>query len=388
MLFVHLSVNITHLAGIYFHIPFCKQACHYCDFHFSTQLSGKDAFLKALLTEIALQKDYLDNEPIRTLYFGGGTPSLLDKGELTEIFDQVSQYFRLTENAEISLEANPDDLSLDKLSVLKTIGINRLSIGIQTFHEPFLKLMNRAHSAQESLTAIALAREAGFENLSADLIYGFPHTDHSIWEQDLETMMSQRPEHISAYCLTVEDKTALGTWTKKGQFKPATDDYAARQFEMLVQTLQQNGYHQYEVSNFSLPSFESKHNSNYWKQEKYLGLGPSAHSFDGQSRQYNVSHNIRYAQSLENGNVPYQKEILSRADKINEYLMTNLRTSWGCDTNWLREVHHYDLMAENKGYVHTLIQQNLATFENGKLILSLRGKLLADKIAADLFIVP
>ncbi|MDN4166155.1 radical SAM family heme chaperone HemW [Cytophagales bacterium LB-30] len=374
------------MAGIYIHIPFCKQACYYCDFHFSTSLAQKENLLRCLQQELHVQKDYLGGAPIETVYLGGGTPSILSQKELGDLLNTVRALYAVSPQAEITLEANPDDLSLTHLQELYQLGINRLSIGIQSFNNGFLHSMNRAHNAEEALAAIHLARQAGFSNISADLIYAFPHSDHSLWQADLQQMLAFRPEHISAYCLTVEEKTVLGKWTKKGSFQPADEEFAAHQFEQLQQALAEAGYIQYEVSNFCLPGYESKHNSNYWKQTPYLGIGPSAHSYDGHSRQYNISNNALYCKSIEKGELPCEKEILSQENAINEYLMTNLRTVWGCDSSFLEKQYDFQWLPEQLTYIQALVAKGLAHFEQGVLRLSPQGLLLADKIAADLFV--
>ncbi|MDQ3290617.1 MAG: radical SAM family heme chaperone HemW, partial [Bacteroidota bacterium] len=268
------------MAGIYIHVPFCKQACHYCDFHFSTSLRRKQEVVQAICQEIKLQQNYLSNQELQTIYLGGGTPSLLTKIELENIFNTLHKFFKISPNAEITLEANPDDLTATKIQELKQSPVNRLSIGLQSFHNPHLRLMNRAHSAAESLTSVQLALDAGFNNITVDLIYGIPAQDHAIWAKDLDQVIALQVPHVSAYALTIEPKTALGNWTKKGKFIPSEDEFVATQFEMLLTKMQEHGYEQYEISNFSLPGWESRHNSNYWKGIPYLGIGPSAHSFN------------------------------------------------------------------------------------------------------------
>jgi oxygen-independent coproporphyrinogen-3 oxidase len=376
------------MAGLYLHIPFCKQACHYCDFHFSTSLGLKSQFVDALVKEMALRRHYLPDPaaPLETIYFGGGTPSLLTEKELSRIFDAIQTHFPVSPQAEITLEANPDDLTAEKLAVLAASPVNRLSIGLQSFHEPHLRLMNRAHSAPESWAAVRRAQAAGFENISVDLIYGVPATGHEIWEADLQRLFELRVPHVSAYALTIEPDTAFGRRLQKGTFVAPPDEFVAQQFEIMLAQLRAHGYAQYEISNFCQPGCESRHNSNYWRGVPYLGLGPSAHSFDGRSRQYAVANNPQYvAAVLERGEVPATVEHLSPLDQANEYLLTTLRTSRGCDLGHLRDVLGFDLLATRADYLRSLIDQNMATLTNNVLRLTDAGKLLADHITLELF---
>ncbi|RDC61587.1 radical SAM family heme chaperone HemW [Adhaeribacter pallidiroseus] len=374
------------MAGIYIHIPFCKQACHYCDFHFSTSMRRKLDIIQAICREIVLQQHYLSRDIIQTIYFGGGTPSLLTEAELAQIFDTLTQYFTIAPEAEITLEANPDDLTAAKLQNLKKTPVNRLSIGLQSFHEPHLRLMNRAHSAAESFRAVKMAQDAGFTNLTVDLIYGIPADNHLIWEQDLEQVFALQVPHVSSYALTIEPKTALGNWTKKGKFTPSEDEFVATQFEILLAQMQANGYEQYEISNFCKPGWESRHNSNYWKGVPYVGIGPSAHSFNGSSRQYNVANNTQYLAAINQNTLPATVEVLSLADQANEYLMTTLRTIWGCNLNLIKARYGFDLQLLHGDYLATIIQKGLAQLKDHTLILTNPGKLLADQITLDLFI--
>ncbi len=383
------------MAGIYIHIPFCKQACHYCDFHFSTSLQNKDAFLAALKKEILLQKEYFNNSlsflqgegrgEVSSIYFGGGTPSLLSKNELIDIFECLKKNFQIHEDAEITLEANPDDLTEGKIKELKATPINRLSIGVQSFYDEDLKLMNRAHTAEESIKAVKFAQENGFENITIDLIYGIPGlTDHR-WRNNLQIAFALNVNHISAYCLTVEPKTALAHQIKTGLVKNVDEQHGSEQFEIILEAMHQNDFVQYEISNFCKNGAFSKHNSNYWKKEKYLGLGPSAHSFNGESRQWNISNNALYIQSIEKGELNFEKELLSIEQRYNEYVMTSLRTIWGLDLNYLE--HAFG--KKNLEYCLTEVEQYIKSenvlAEENKLYLSDKGKLIADKIASDLF---
>ncbi len=340
--------------------------------------------VKALVQEIRLQKDYLEGEEVETVYFGGGTPSLLSREEVETLLLALKDNFLISNEPEITLEANPDDLKPEKLQELYAAGINRLSIGIQSFHDAHLQSLNRAHSAREAKNSIKFAREAGFSNISIDLIYAIPSPDDTLWLADLEQALALRPEHISSYCLTIEPQTAFGNWLKKGKLKPIDEEYAARQFEILLQRLQEAGYEQYEISNFCLPGNYSRHNSSYWQQKKYLGLGPSAHSFNGHSRQHNIANNARYLKALAKNEPAFEREELQRANMINEYIMTGLRTRWGCSLAYLQEQYAFDLKAENEQLLSSLFQQKYIYYEDGSLLLTDSGKLLADEIASRL----
>ena len=374
------------MAGIYVHIPFCKQACFYCDFHFSTNQQRKADMVRAIAQELTIQTDYLGDSPIDSIYLGGGTPSLLTEDELCLLVDTIGQHYSVASAPEITLEANPDDLSPQKLKILKAAGINRLSIGIQSFYEPHLRYLNRAHSADEAKVCVQRALEAGFDDLSIDLIYAIPYPDHSVWQSDLAMAIELNPSHISSYCLTIEEKTVFGRWLRHQKIPPIDETFAAEQFEQLVSGLATAGYEQYEVSNFCQPHCESKHNSNYWKDTPYLGVGPGAHSFDGNSRQYNVANNAKYLKSLAELRIPYEREVLSRADRINEHIMTGLRTKWGCNLAWLQREFGYDLWSEQKAYIERLIADKKAILEDHHLLLTRDGKFLADGIAADFFV--
>jgi oxygen-independent coproporphyrinogen-3 oxidase len=383
-----LSTIIYPLAGIYLHIPFCKQACHYCDFHFSTSLLLKDRMVDAICREVTLQQDYLADRHLNTIYFGGGTPSLLTQAEINRILDALHQHFDVAPDAEITLEANPDDLTPARIRELAASPVNRLSIGIQSFHDPHLVRMNRAHHAAEALAAVRNAQDAGFGNITTDLIYGIPADTHDIWINDLQTLSALQVQHVSCYALTIEEKTALGRWTKKGSFKPSEDEFVAQQFEILVDAMQQQGFTQYEISNFSRPGFESRHNSNYWKGVHYLGLGPSAHSFNGASRQYNIANNARYLEAVEQGQLAFERETLSLTDQANEYLLTSLRTIWGCDLQRLQQQFQVDLRQQQPDYLAQLLQQGYIRIDADVLYLTDAGKLLADQITLDLFLEP
>lgn len=373
------------MAGIYIHIPFCKQACHYCDFHFSTSLKNKNDFLFALEKEIDLRYGYLDNKKIGSIYFGGGTPSLLSAAELNNIIHQLKKYFSFTDDIEITLEANPDDLSEKYLQSLRTAPVNRLSIGIQSFNNDDLKYMNRVHDAKEALQSVSLAAQAGFKNLSIDLIYGTPTMSNEQWKKNLELAFSLPVNHLSCYSLTVEPKTALATMIKKKKSAPVNELKSAEQFEMLMQLCREAGFTQYEISNFCRDGFFSKHNSSYWKGEYYLGLGPSAHSFNGLSRQWNISDNTVYIKSLLESEIKAEKEILTTNQKYNEVVMTSLRTTWGLSLEKIRNTFG-DTFAEY--LIHSIepyCKSGMVTEKENIFYLSEQGKLLADKITSDLF---
>ncbi len=338
----------------------------------------------AIAKELTLQSKYLHGKRLSTLYWGGGTPSMLTDAELQIILDSVYKHFSVEENLEQTLEANPDDLTKEKLVLLRSLGFNRLSIGIQSFDDEVLRFFNRAHSANEALKCVELARESGFDNISIDLIYAIPGQSAGNWKKTIQTALALEPEHISAYSLTIEEKTVFGNWNKKGKLKPADENDAAIHFTTLMDMLEQHGYEHYEISNFCKPGFYSRHNSSYWKQTHYLGVGPSAHSYNSASRQANVSNNGLYQKSIEAGTIPAEIEVLTRENKINEYIFTTLRTSWGCDLSYLEEKFGYDLASN--GIVQKMKDQDWLIQHGSILYLTRKGKLLADQIASDLFI--
>ena len=382
MPFVVVTITNMHL---YLHIPFCRQACHYCDFHFSTSLREKGTMVRAIASEITLQGDYLPGRELQTVYFGGGTPSLLNEQELALLLDTIRAQFQLRPDAEITFEANPDDLSPQTLQMLVGQGINRLSIGIQSFHEPHLRFMNRAHTAEEAERSVKTAQDAGITNLTADLIYAIPATDDSLLHMDLDKMLSLGIDHISAYCLTIEPKTVFGNWVKSKRMEPVEDEYAARQFETLMGTLRQAGYEQYEISNFARNQKYSLHNSAYWQRRPYLGVGPSAHSYNGTSRQYTVANNALYVKEIAKKNLPFTLEILSPEDQVNEYLLTGLRTQWGCRIGLLQELSEGRFLGQMGEEIFRLRELGWLCSQDGLLLLTDRGKLFADRVAGSLF---
>jgi oxygen-independent coproporphyrinogen III oxidase len=373
------------MAGIYIHIPFCKQACYYCDFHFSTNQSMREELIRSISHEIDFQKEYLQGEVMDTIYFGGGTPSLLTRQELDIIFNSIYKHYRVATLPEITLEANPDDLSQQKIIALKDSGINRVSLGVQSFDDAILKFLNRAHSSKDAMESIHRLREIGISNLSIDLIHSIPGQDDRLLKQNLEKVINLAPQHVSVYSLTIEEKTVFGKWASRGQLKAMEETYSAAQFELVMDTLTTIGYQHYEISSFCMPGFESKHNSSYWQQKKYLGVGPGAHSFDGMSRQFNISNNHLYMKSLHEGKIPFEKELLTRENKINEYVFTSLRTSGGCHLSYLISNYEYDLKKINSAYIQSLVDEGYVMLSDETLFLTRQGKLLADKIASDLF---
>ncbi|WP_456441920.1 radical SAM family heme chaperone HemW [Psychroserpens sp.] len=390
------------MSGIYIHIPFCKQACHYCDFHFSTSLKKRDEMVAALAKEIQLRKDEFKNTIVETIYFGGGTPSLLTIKELQFLIDTVYSFYEVVSNPEITLEANPDDLikasklkgdvtlsavEVSRDSIFKSyrsIGINRLSIGIQSFFEEDLKLMNRAHNAEEAKVCLDLATQH-FENISVDLIYGIPGLSNERWKQNIETALSYNIPHISSYALTVEAKTALASFIKKGLIDNVDDDKAHEQFHFLVDTLEQNDFIHYELSNFGKEDYFSKNNSAYWKGRSYIGIGPSAHSFNGKERGWNVRNNSKYIQAIQKETLPIETEILTTTDQYNEYVMTGLRTVWGISFHKVEE----DFGTVFKDYLieqsEVFIKQHLLYIDDEHLRVTKKGQFLSDGIASDLF---
>ncbi|MBV7533633.1 radical SAM family heme chaperone HemW [Chitinophaga sp. sic0106] len=374
------------MSGIYIHIPFCKQACYYCNFHFSTSVSQKDAMVSAIIKEIALQQHYLGTDTIHTIYFGGGTPSLLAKGDVDAILQQLQRHFTIAPDAEITLEANPDDLTMEKLLELKHSGINRLSIGVQSFHEADLQWMNRAHNSQQAIDCITNAQAAGFNNITIDLIYGSPGLSDEGWEYNVQQAIRLGVPHLSCYALTVEPGTALDSFIRKKKMETVDPEKAARHFEKLMQWVETAGYEHYEISNFALPGWHSRHNSSYWKGLSYLGLGPSAHSFNGHSRQWNIANNALYLKSISAGEVPFEIETLTAEMQFNEYIMTSLRTSVGCDTGWVGERFGADLARQLLANSREFIFKGWMEESGTHLRLTKAGRLFADGIAADLFL--
>ncbi|WP_395043947.1 radical SAM family heme chaperone HemW [Flavobacterium sp.] len=388
------------MSGIYIHIPFCKQACHYCDFHFSTSMKKKDEMVLALAKEIEMRKSELldcarsDNEIIETIYFGGGTPSILDVSDIKLLIDTVYKHFKVVENPEITVEANPDDLSPDLsfqgtrnlFEEFKAIGVNRLSIGIQSFFEDDLKLMNRAHNSAEAKECLEFATKY-FDNISIDLIYGVPNMNNEKWLQNIETALSFNIPHISSYALTVEPKTALHTFIQKGIIPQPDDEVAQEHFQILVDKLSENDFIHYELSNFGKENYFSKNNSSYWLGKKYIGIGPSAHSYDGQSRSWNVSNNSLYLKSISENKLSSETEKLTQTDRYNEYVMTGLRTIWGISLDRIETEFGKTYLDYLNQQAEKYIEDHLLFVDENILRTTKKGKFLSDGIASDLFLL-
>ncbi|SZD71726.1 Oxygen-independent coproporphyrinogen-III oxidase [Candidatus Ornithobacterium hominis] len=375
--------NLMHL---YIHIPFCKQKCSYCNFHFSTQLHSKDALISALLKELELRKSEI-NSPLETIYFGGGTPSILSDIELGKIFNKIEQHFDIQQDAEITLEANPDDLNAAKVKSIRQLPINRFSIGVQSFFDEDLKLMNRAHSSQEAESSIKRIQDSGFENITIDLIYGSPTTTDKMWKYNLLKTIDLQIPHISSYALTVEPKTLLQHQIKTKKWNQIDDEKQENQFNTLVEILTKNGFDHYEISNFGKPHFHSKHNSAYWLGKPYVGIGPSAHSFDLQTRSWNVANNSLYIKSLEKNNISRETEILSESDRLNELTMIGLRTSYGIDLEKIKSEFSEEIFMIWKENLAPLIADKHLIQQENTIYLSPKYRFFADGIAAEMFIV-
>ncbi|MEP6683563.1 MAG: radical SAM family heme chaperone HemW [Parafilimonas sp.] len=372
------------MAGIYIHIPFCKKACHYCNFHFSVSQNLLPQMVNSICHEAELRNDYI-TENISTVYFGGGTPSLCTKYEIQSMIDKVRDLFSVNADAEITLEANPDDINEEKLSAWKEAGINRLSIGVQSFFDEDLQWMNRAHNTAQAYKSIELAMKNGFTNISIDLIYGTPGLTDEHWLQNLKTADELNVPHLSCYALTVEPNTALQKMIAQQKKENIDVEKQGNHFELLMQWATEKEYEHYEISNFAKPGFRSKHNSSYWQSKSYLGLGPSAHSYNETSRQWNVANNVLYIESIQKNIVPFEIEQLSSTQKINEYIMTGLRTMEGIELSRLEKLSGQKIVSSIIDDAKKFIQQNLLERKNNSLILTNKGKLFADGIAADLF---
>ena len=378
------------MAGIYIHIPFCKTPCNYCNFHFSTSLNMKNEYINALLKEIELQSIYLGLEKVETIYFGGGTPSLLEEKDLGVIFETLYKTFIFSDNVEITLEANPDDISSDTLKTWKKAGINRLSIGTQSFIERDLKFMQRAHTVKQAKESINLAAKYGFNNITIDLIYGTPKLTNAEWQENLEFANNLPIQHLSCYALTVEENTILYHQIRKGKTIAPKDRKASEQFDILMEFAKNNNFEHYETSNFCKPNYISKHNASYWQGKKYLGLGASAHSFNGFTRQWNIANNKKYIESLNENKIPFELENLSETDRLNEYIMTGLRTKWGIDLNYVETnfKKKKELMNKIGNEETSFFEWKIKRNEQGVSFiytLSNKGKHFADRIASNLF---
>ncbi|KRD63185.1 coproporphyrinogen III oxidase [Flavobacterium sp. Root935] len=376
------------MSGIYIHIPFCKQACHYCDFHFSTSMKKKDEMVLALSKEIGMRKNEFENDPefsgVETIYFGGGTPSVLTNDEINFLILEVYKNYKVSDNPEITLEANPDDLSAERIFELSKSPINRLSIGIQSFYEEDLKMMNRAHNSVEAIKCLQEATKY-FDNISLDLIYGIPGLTDEMWKQNIETALSFGIPHISSYALTVEPKTALSKLIQTGKIAEPQDEAASNHFMILVETLQKNGFIHYELSNFGKENYFSKNNSAYWLGKKYIGIGPSAHSYDGEKRGWNIANNSLYLKAIQNNELPIETEILTISDRYNEYIMTGLRTIWGVSLERIENEFGLEYLNYLKKQSEKFLNDDLLSIENNILKPTPKGKFLTDGIASDLF---
>ncbi|MBD3903592.1 radical SAM family heme chaperone HemW [Chryseobacterium sp. Ch-15] len=373
---------------IYIHIPFCKQKCSYCNFHFSTSLNFKDEMLDAMKKEIFLRKDELQNKNLQSLYFGGGTPSVLSADEIKSLIDEVLKHFSFNNDIEITLEANPDDLNSQFLKGLSDSSVNRLSIGTQSFFDEDLKLMNRAHNASEAEGSIKRAQDFGFENLSIDLIYGSPTSNLEIWKENLNKTIALEIPHISSYALTVEPKTALENWVSKGKVANPKEEEQNREFYYMIDFLKDHGFDHYEVSNFATEGFYSRHNSAYWKYQEYLGIGPSAHSYNGNDvRSWNVANNQQYIKKLNSNLLAKETEILSQNDQFNEMIMIGLRTIWGVDLESLNQKFTANILDKFNKEIQHKIEEGILKIENNHLKIPEKHWFMADGIASDLFIV-
>ena len=374
------------MSGIYIHIPFCKKACHYCNFHFSTNQNSKSAFIKAVCKELVLRKTEYASEEIQSIYFGGGTPTVLEVSELEEILQVVYEHYKVSDTSEITLEANPDDLDEEKIKALSNTKINRLSIGIQSFHESDLTAMNRAHNALEAKNCLEMAMTY-FDNITIDLMFGMPTMSVAQWRQNLQTAFGFGVKHLSCYALTVEPKTALEHFINKGSHPPMDDNLSAKHFEVLLEETLAQGLTHYETCSFGHPDYFSKHNTSYWLGKSYMGVGPSAHSFDGIKRSWNISNNSKYIKSLESDVRPFESEVLSVENRFNEYIMTGLRTMWGIslekiETDFGLKIKQ-QLLENSKKFK---VSKTLVLEEN-HLKITKTGKFLSDGIASDLFLV-
>lgn len=374
------------MSGIYIHVPFCKKACHYCDFHFSTSLKYADEMVESICKEIKLKKDRITGQ-VGSIYLGGGTPSILSQVALQKIFDTINHTFSVDSNAEITIETNPDDLTAQKLKELKQLPVNRFSVGIQSFYNEDLIWMNRAHNADEAENCIKRSQDAGFENLTLDLIYGYPLLTDTKWLANIQKAIELQVPHISAYALTVEPRTALAHAIKNKKQIPVSDNQSAEQFVILMEQLQNAGFEHYEISNFAKPGCYAIHNTNYWKGVDYIGIGPSAHGFDGQNRYMNPANNALFMEKLEANKLPETVEELSLNDRFNEYVMTSLRTMWGIDLQKIADEFGKDFLEETKHNLRNFEDKDWLIITEEKIKLNQSGKLFADHIASELFII-
>lgn len=374
------------MAGIYIHIPFCKKACNYCDFHFSTKLSYKQAMVDAICKEIQNRVEEID-DAFSSVYFGGGTPSLLTHQQLKQILHTVYSLFSIAPDAEITLEANPDDMTTEALHSWLDLGVNRLSVGIQSFNQSQLNWMNRAHTAQESLACVANAAKIGFKNFSVDLIYGLPNLTNKQWEMEINQALSLGVNHLSTYCLTVENKTALANLVKTGKVTPLSDEKQSEQFMLLTNMLAENGWDHYEISNSCKSNNYAKHNTAYWQRKNYLGIGPSAHSYNGKQRKWNIANNQQYIKRINDNETAFEIENLTVADQINEYILTGLRTKWGISLTTLLNNWQFAIPSNEQQSINKWCSKGLMFKHDNILTLTKEGRLYADQMASELFVL-
>jgi oxygen-independent coproporphyrinogen-3 oxidase len=375
------------MAGIYIHIPFCRKRCHYCDFYKTTDFGQKFRLVKSLITELENHSQELADEEIHTVYLGGGTPSVLQVNELNDLLDTIWKNYRLHPNAEITIEANPDDINELKFKAIREIGYNRISIGIQSFADSDLKLMNRRHDSEQAIQAVEIVKNAGFKNISIDLIYGLPNQNLQEWERNVRMAVDLDVQHISAYHLTYHEGTVFYDQLKKGHLKELPDEISLQQFEILIDVLKHAGFEHYEISNFCQPGFYSRHNSSYWKGEKYLGIGPSAHSFDLKSRRWNVSSISKYLEGVENGKSFYEAEILSEQDRYNEYIITGLRTIWGISDQLVSTTFPEKYVVHFRKILKKYLESGHIQEQPERITLSREGLFISDQIMADFMMV-
>ena len=375
------------MAGIYIHIPFCFKACYYCDFHFSTSLNSKDQIISAICKELQLKRNYFDSGSIETIYFGGGTPSILDISDLEKILNTIYKNFNILTSLECTLEANPNDLTKKKIISIIDLGINRISLGGQSFNDKQLKKMNRTHTSSQIESSIKLLQDLGLENINLDLMYGLPDLKYDSWKKDLKKSIDLGVTHLSCYCLTIEKGTVFDKMVKKGSIKIDSDETIKSQFLIMREILMSNNFNHYEISNFCKPSYESKHNISYWNGMKYLGIGPSAHSYNGKKRHWNVNNNFKYISAIKNREVFFEEEVLSRENIINEYILTRLRTSKGVSLNKLSQLTDKKQYNKLANQMYNFTNESLLFYEKERFFLTEEGMILCDKITSDLFLM-
>ena len=375
------------MSSLYIHIPYCKQKCAYCNFYFKTNQKDKNILVKSLVKEISLTKDYLKDNKLKSLYFGGGTPSLMNKECLDLIYRNIQEYYQITSETEITIECNPEDLTIEKLKDLKNIGFNRLSIGIQSFKDEDLVFMNRNHDRNQAIHSVKNAKISGFKNISIDLIFSLPNQSLKDWKENLKIAFELDIQHISSYSLTIEEKTRLKYLIDKNKLTELEEVESSNHFKLLVDECEKRGFIQYEISNFGKRDYFSTHNSNYWIGSEYLGIGPSAHSYNGKSRRWNISSNSKYIHSINNNIIPLVEEKLTNSEKFNDYIMTSLRTIWGTDLIFVKKIFGYNTYLNLNYQIQKWIISEDIYQEKNKIYLTTKGKFISDSICLDLFIV-